>query len=85
MFRYGLHDGAVDDDQMFGCGFDVTSLARIARIEEQRRPFQADPIAAPSAFSGQFHLMFLAQKPFLNGEEPMKKKSENQNHTDLSI
>jgi hypothetical protein len=34
MFGYRLHDGTVYDDEMFGCGFDVATLAGIARIEE---------------------------------------------------
>jgi hypothetical protein len=39
MFGYWLHDGSVDDDEMLGRGFDVATLSRIARVEEERRPF----------------------------------------------
>lgn len=33
VFRYGLHYGTVDDDEMFGGGLYWATLARIARVE----------------------------------------------------
>jgi hypothetical protein len=86
MLGYGLHDGPVDDDEMLGCGFDVAALAGVARVEQERRPFQTDPIAAPAALPGQLHLVFLAQQPFLHAQKPVheaerddakSKKKEN--------
>jgi hypothetical protein len=86
MLKYGLNDGPVDDDEMLGCGFDVVALAGVAREECERRPFQADPIAAPAAHPGQLHLVFLAQQPFLHAQKPVheaerddakSKKKEN--------
>ena len=71
MLRNWLHDGTVDDDEMFGRGLDVASLARVARVEEQRRPLEAHPVAAPSAFPGQLHLVFLAQQPLFDAQEPV--------------
>jgi hypothetical protein len=71
MLGYGLHDGPVDDDEMLGCGFDVAALAGVARVEQERRPFQTDPIAAPAALPGQLHLVFLAQQPFLHAQKPV--------------
>lgn len=78
MFGYGLHDGTVDDDEMFGRCLDVASLARIARVEEQRRPLEANPVAAPSALPGQLHLMFLTQKPLLDAQEPVPVRHHDQ-------
>lgn len=51
MFRDGLHNGAIDDDEMFGRGLDGAALARVARVEEQRRALQAHPVALPAAFA----------------------------------
>ena len=50
VFGNGLHDGAVDDDEVLGRRLDVAAVeARVARVEEQRRALQADPVAAPAA------------------------------------
>ena len=51
-----LHDGAVDDDEVLGRGLDGAALPRVARVEEQRRPLQAHPVALPTALPGQLHL-----------------------------
>ena len=79
MFGYGLHDGTIDDDQVLGSSFHVTSLARIARIKEQRRPFETNPVTAPSSLPGQLHLVFLAQQPLLDAQKPVKKKKNYNN------
>lgn len=76
MFGYWLHDGAIDDDQVLGSGFYVPSLARVARVEEQSSPFEADPVSAPAALAGQFHLMFLAQQPFLHAQEAVRNANK---------
>ena len=76
MFGYGLHDGTIDDDQVLGSSFHVTSLARIARIKEQRRPFETNPVTAPSSLPGQLHLVFLAQQPLLDAQKPVEKKKK---------
>ena len=79
MFGYGLHDGTIDDDQVLRSSFHVTSLARIARIKEQRRPFETNPVTAPSSLPGQLHLVFLAQQPLLDAQKPVEKKKNYNN------
>ena len=70
MLRDGLHDGAVHDDQVFRCRFDVPALARVARVKQERGALQAHPVAAPAALPRQFYLVLLAQQPFLHAQEP---------------
>ena len=70
MLGYGLHDGAIDDDEVFGRRFDVAAVARVARVEEERGALEADPVAAPAALPRQLHLVLLAQQPFLHTEKP---------------
>lgn len=61
MFRNGLHNGSIDDDQVFGSRLDGSSFSRVAGIKQQRRALQTDPIAFPTAFAGQFHLVLFPQ------------------------
>lgn len=65
----GLHDGTVHDDQMFGGCFDATPFSRLAGVEEQRGPFEADPVALPAAFTGQLDLVLFAQQPLLHAQK----------------
>ena len=56
MFRNGLHDGSVHDDQVLGGGLDGPALLRVARVEEQRRALQADPVALPAPLASELNL-----------------------------
>ena len=69
VFGDGLHDGPVHDDEVFGRRLHRAALARIARVEQQRRALQAHPVALPAALPRQLDLVFLPQKPFLHAEE----------------
>ena len=51
-----LHDCAVDDDEVLWRGLDGAALPRVARVEEQRGPLQAHPVALPTALPGQLNL-----------------------------
>ena len=73
VFGYWLHDGPVDDDEMFGCGFNVPSFPRVARIEQERRSFETDPIAAPASLPRQLHLVLLAQQPLFHAQKPVQR------------
>jgi len=79
VFGYWLHDGPVDDDEMFGCGFNVPSFPRVARIEQERRSFETDPIAAPASLPRQLHLVLLAQQPLFHAQKPVRIKSQRFN------
>lgn len=72
VLRDGLHDGAVDDDEVLGCRLHVATIARVARVEEERSALEADPVAAPAALPRQLHLVLLAQQPFLDAQKPEK-------------
>lgn len=61
MFRDGLHDGAVHNDEVFGGRLDRATFARVARVEQERRPLQTYPVAFPAPFPGQLYLVFLPQ------------------------
>jgi hypothetical protein len=56
VFRNGLHDGPVHDDQVLGGGFDRPALLRVAGVEEQGGALQANPVAFPAALAGKFNL-----------------------------
>ena len=79
MLGNGLHDGAVDDDQVLGRGLHVAAVAWIARVEQQRRALQTDPVAAPAALSCQLYLVLLPQQPFLHAQETEIQLSTNYN------
>lgn len=74
----GLHDGAVDDDEVLGRRLDGASLARVARVEEQRGALEAHPVALPAALPRQLDLVLLAQQPLFNAE-----KSEDTTDTQM--
>lgn len=69
MLGYRLHDGAVDDDQVLGGRLGGPALLRLARVEEQGRALQADPVALPAALARQLDLVLLAQQPLLHAQE----------------
>ena len=75
VFRNGLHDGAINDNQVLGRCLDRASFSRIARIKEQSRAFQTHPIALPPSFACQLYLVFLAKQPFLDTQDP--KQDDN--------
>lgn len=67
MLGDGLHDGAVDDDEMLGSSLDAAPLAGVARVEEQCGPLQAHPVALPTALPRQLDLMLFTEEPLLHG------------------
>ena len=69
MLRYRLHDRPVDDDEVLRRRLDGPRLLRLARVEEQRRTLQADPVALPAALARQLDLVLLAQQPLLHRQE----------------
>ena len=52
----GLHDGAVDDDEVLGRGLHAAALARVARVEEKGRALKAHPVALPAALASKLDL-----------------------------
>lgn len=66
MFRYWLHNGTVDDDQMFRSGVDRPAVPVFAGIEEESRAFEAYPVAFPTALPGQLNLLPLPQEPLFH-------------------
>ena len=46
-----LHDGAVDDDEVLRRRLDRPALSRVARVEEEGRALQTDPVALPTALA----------------------------------
>ena len=75
VLRNGLHDGAVDDDEVFGRRLHVAPVAGVARVEEQRGALEADPVAAPAALPRQLHLVLFPQQPFFHAQKPATNKS----------
>lgn len=69
-----LHNGAINNDQMFGGGLHRPALTRVTRIKQQSGALQAHPIALPAPFAGQLDLVLLAQKPFFHGKETVEKR-----------
>ncbi len=51
-----LHDCPVDDDEVLRRRLHRAALAGVARVEEERRPLQADPVALPAALARQLNL-----------------------------
>lgn len=60
VFRDGLHDGSIDDDQMFRRGLYTSAFPGIARIEKQRGALKTHPISLPASFSGKLDLVLFA-------------------------
>jgi hypothetical protein len=70
----GLHDGAVDDDEVLGRRLHRASFARVARVEEQRGALEAHPVTLPAALPRQLDLVLLAEQPLFHAEKPEDTK-----------
>lgn len=73
MLGDGLHDGAVHDDEMLGRRLHGAALARVARVEQERRALQTYPVALPAALPRQLNLVLLTQQPLLHAQKPVGK------------
>lgn len=60
VFGDRLHDGTVDDDQMFWGRLHRSTFARIARVKQQGCSFQTYPVTFPTPFPRQLDLMFFS-------------------------
>ena len=56
VFRDGLHDGPVHDDEVLRGGLHRPALLRVARVEQQGGALQANPVAFPSPLASKFNL-----------------------------
>lgn len=74
MFRDGLHNSAVHNDQMLRSCVHGAALARITGVEEQRCTFEADPVTLPSTLPSELNLVFLTEKPLLDAQESTSGK-----------
>jgi hypothetical protein len=72
----GLHDGAVDDDEVLGRRLYGAPFARVAGVKEQGGALETHPVTLPATLPGQFYLMFLAEQPLLHAEESAKNEKQ---------
>ena len=73
MFRDGLHDGTVHDNEMLGSRLHGAAFPGIARVKKESGALQTDPVALPASLPRQLNLMLLPEKPLLHTQETGNK------------
>jgi len=69
VFWYGLHDGTINDNEVFGGRLDGAPLSGITWIEEEGCALQTHPVTLPASLTCQLYLVLLPKQPLLDTQE----------------